>query len=179
MSASIPPRPAELIFSGSARHTEVEPIICASAGDGDRARVTSRIPILRDVTAEAIDVEDVLASLNHFAHRSCYVFDPEARAIDTVQSVVVSGATFDADAELLKAGCRLQFLHALFHADRLQSRIGGRNADDECPVEPSLDRGARAGAKLRRLSMARPNGRGRLAVPHHLLLRAASAANTV
>lgn len=135
----------------------------------EHLRVASRIPVLREVTADPVEVEHMLASLNGLAHRSAYVFNPETRSIDAVQGMLVCARTLELSLPLVVASCRLQFQHLPVHRGRLQSKLGGREALDEWPVEAPLERPRRAANALRRaFEQPAPRGGNPFAEPFEL-----------
>ena len=124
----------------------------------EQVRVVSRIPILRDVTADVPTVEDYLTRLNGLAHRSSYVFDPSRRGIDAVLSVLVCEPEMHLSFRMLMASIRLQFLHTISLRERLQTAIGGRVADDEWPVKRPMIRPREASEALRPATVLQDSG---------------------
>jgi len=98
-------------------------------------RITSRIPILRGVTAEPDHVEKVLTEWNFIADSYCYLYDATTRAIDSVQSGIVHEQTLDWRPELLAAGCIIQLCHAEEDAPVLRRALGGRLASSRHPTQ--------------------------------------------
>jgi hypothetical protein len=98
------------------------------------SRVTSRIPILRGVTAEPALVEAVLAEWNFIADSYCYVHDPVARTVESVQSGIVHEQTLDWRPDLLAAAFIVQLCHAEEDAPVLKRVLGGRIATSRHPA---------------------------------------------
>lgn len=149
-----------------------------SIHDVEYVRLSSRIPVLRDIDTDPAEVEHTLAQVNHYAHRSSYVFDPDSRSIDAVQSILVSDSTFDSAMPRVIAGCQLQFLHTIFHGGRLQSILGGCTADGEWSVESELDRPFEAADALR-LALLIPESGGSLFADAFEMETIAEQANAV
>ena len=91
-------------------------------------RITSRIPILRGVKVESDLVEKVLAQWNFNNDGYCYVYDPETRSVDSVQSGIVHEQTLDWRAEMLAANFIIQLVHAEEDAPVLRGLLEGRLA---------------------------------------------------
>lgn len=98
------------------------------------ARITSRIPILRGVTADPDLVEKVLSGWNFISDSCCYVYDPETRRIDSVQSGIVHEQTLGWRAELLASYFVIQLCHAEEDAPALRRALGGRLATSRHPT---------------------------------------------
>ena len=98
-------------------------------------RITSRIPILRGVTAEPGLVEKVLAEWNFISDSYCYAYDAATRSIDSVQSGIVHEQTLDWRPELLAAGFIIQLCHAEEDAPALRRVLGGRLASSRHPCQ--------------------------------------------
>jgi hypothetical protein len=96
-------------------------------------RVTSRIPMLRGVKADADSVVKILAEWNFIADCYCYVYDPDARTIESVQSGIVHEQTLDWRPELLAAQFIIQLCHAEEDAPVLRRLFGGRLASSRHP----------------------------------------------
>ena len=96
-------------------------------------RITSRIPILRGVTAGPDLVEKVLAEWNFISDSYCYAYDAATRSIESVQSGIVHEQTLDWRPELLAAGFIIQLCHAEEDAPALRRVLGGRLASSRHP----------------------------------------------
>ena len=88
-------------------------------------RITSRIPILRGVTAGADLVDKVLTEWNFISDSCCYVYDPETRCIESVQSGIVHEQTLDWRSELLASYFIIQLCHAEEDAPALRHALAG------------------------------------------------------
>ena len=97
-------------------------------------RISSRIPILRGVTAGADLVDKVLTEWNFISDSCCYVYDPETRRIDSVQSGIVHEQTLNWRAELLASYFIIQLCHAEEDAPALRRALGGRLASSRHPT---------------------------------------------
>lgn len=101
-------------------------------------RITSRIPVLRDVRAPDEQVEAVLARLNFLADSYCYVFDAGNRTVDSVQSHLVHEQVLDWRPRLLASQFLIQLIHAEEQARDLAKSLKARLARSSHP-----DRGRR------------------------------------
>lgn len=98
-------------------------------------RITSRIPILRGVTGGADLIDKVLTEWNFISDSCCYVYDPETRRIESVQSGIVHEQTLDWRAELLASYFIIQLCHAEEDAPVLRRALGGRLASSRHPTQ--------------------------------------------
>jgi hypothetical protein len=96
-------------------------------------RITSRIPILRNVRAAPHVVEQALARFNFTSDSYCYVYDPESRSIDSVQSGLVHEQTLDWRPRLLASYFIIQLVHAEVDAPALRHALGGKLASSRHP----------------------------------------------
>ncbi len=99
------------------------------------ARVTSRIPILRKVTAGQDLVEKVLAEWNFISDSYCYVYDPATGVIDSVQSGFVHEQVIGWRSLVLASGFIIQLCHAEEDAPVLRRALGGRLASSRHPTQ--------------------------------------------
>jgi hypothetical protein len=97
-------------------------------------RITSRIPILRNVQAAPHVVEQVLAEWNFLSDSYCYVYDPESRRIDSVQSGIVHEQTLGWRPRLLASNFIIQLDHAEKDATALRRKLRGRVASSGHPT---------------------------------------------
>jgi hypothetical protein len=97
-------------------------------------RITSRIPILCNVRAAPHVVEQVLAEWNFFSDSYCYVYDPETRCIDSVQSGIVHEQTLHWRPGLLASQFIVQLDHAEKDATTLRRTLRGRIASSAHPT---------------------------------------------
>ena len=97
-------------------------------------RITSRIPILRNVQAAPHVVEQVLADLNCLSDSYCYVYDPESRSIDSVQSGLVHEQTMNWRPRLLASLFMVQLEHAEKDATALRRALRARIASSGHPA---------------------------------------------
>ena len=98
-------------------------------------RITSRIPVVTNVKAPAERVVTILAALNLLADCYCYVYDPQAQRIDSVQSGIVHAQTLDWRADLLASYFMIQLIHAEQDANYLARTLRGRAARSKHPAE--------------------------------------------
>jgi hypothetical protein len=97
-------------------------------------RITSRVAILRDVRAADEQVEARLARQNFLADSYCYVFDPKARTIDSVQSHIVHEQVLDWRPRLLASQFLIQLIHAEEQARDLAKSLDARLAVSNHPL---------------------------------------------
>ena len=98
-------------------------------------RITSRIPVLRDVRLPEELVDKVLAEWNFINDGYCYVFDPQKRSVDSVQSGLVHEQTLDWRPEMLAANFIIQLDHAEQDAPVLRRALEGRLATSRHPEQ--------------------------------------------
>lgn len=96
-------------------------------------RITSRIPVLRDVRAPEGEVELALADLNFLADSYCYVFDAQNRTVDSVQSHLVHEGTLEWRPRLLASLFLIQLIHAEEQALDLRRKLKARIARSAHP----------------------------------------------
>lgn len=97
-------------------------------------RITSRIPVLREVRAPDEKVEAVLARLNSLADSYCYVFDTKNRAVDSVQSHLVHEQVLDWRPRLLASQFLIQLIHVEEQARDLAKSLKARLATSSHPL---------------------------------------------
>ena len=96
-------------------------------------RVTSRIPVLRDVRMARDEVDAVLLEANYYCDSYCYVYDAESRRIDSVQSALVHEQTLDWRPRLLASQFVIQLIHAEEQAPRLARKVKAKLASSRHP----------------------------------------------
>ena len=101
--------------------------------------------MLEDVLAPRQAAEEVLADLNRNAGCDCYVYDPDRRTVDSVQSAFTSRWTLNWHPGVLALQFAMQYEHAKVHAEDCaectDEQLGSRDRIDRFERTISVDGG--------------------------------------
>ena len=98
-------------------------------------RITSRVPVVKNIRVATAKVHATLAGLNLFADSYRYVYDAQQRRVESVQSVILHAQTLGWRADLTASFFLVQLIHAEADARELARQLRGRIAVSNHPIQ--------------------------------------------